>query len=83
MSLRPRFYEDIVADVEAQKREQREREANSSTQLIKSKAQLSLESCLQQTQPGPSKQDGAKPAESAVTGSAKGKPRLLLMGQRR
>lgn len=50
-----------------------------------SAAQLSLERYYQQSNPGTQKKDPARPpGDGVVAGaSAKGKPRLLLMGQRR
>lgn len=53
-----------------------------------SKAQSSLRRLHEQTQTGSSKQQqkddvGIKTGEQAAAASTKGKPRLLLMGQRR
>ena len=86
MSLNPPYIEDLVEDlVEDQRRRERDaRESTGSADTNTSAAQLSLQRYFQQTLPGAQGKDAAKPGDPAVAGvSAKGKPRLLLMGQRR
>lgn len=81
MSLNPPYIEDLL---EGERSRGEARESTQSDDSNTSAAQLSLQRYYEQTLQGAQKKDAAKPGESSTAGaSAKGKPRLLLMGQRR
>lgn len=83
MSLNPPYFNELHVEVGKERSEALDNRPPIASRP--SKAKLSLQRCMEQTLPGAAqKKDGVKPGDPAAAGvSAKGKPRLLLMGQRR